>query len=89
MDVRLHVSEDGGKTFTSVGGKTKHVDNHALAFDPEDPDYLLAECDGGLYETWDLGRHWKFVANLPVTQFYKVAVDYDEPFYNVYGTTPP
>ena len=53
----------------------------------DDPDYLLAGCDGGLYESWDLGQNWKFVANLPVTQFYKVAVDYDEPFYNIMGGT--
>ncbi len=87
MDVRLHVSADGGSTFEPVGEKHKHVDNHALAFDPRDPDYLLAGCDGGLYESWDLGRNWKFVANLPLTQFYKVAVDYDTPFYNIYGGT--
>ncbi len=87
MDVRLHVTEDGGKNFEPVGEKHKHVDNHALAFDPRDPDYLLAGCDGGLYESWDLGRNWKFIANLPLTQFYKVAVDYDEPFYNIYGGT--
>jgi photosystem II stability/assembly factor-like uncharacterized protein len=87
MEVRLHTSEDGGKTWTNIEGKYKHVDNHAIAFNPSDPDYLLAGCDGGLYESWDLGKTWKFVSNLPITQFYKVAVDYDEPFYNVYGGT--
>ena len=85
---RMHVTDDGGKNFRSIEPQEfKHVDNHALAFDPNDPDYLLAGCDGGVYESWDLGKHWKFVANLPVTQFYKVAVDYDEPFYNIYGGT--
>ncbi|MEM9065185.1 MAG: glycosyl hydrolase [Planctomycetota bacterium] len=87
MDVWMHVTEDGGRTFTRMNGATKHPDHHALAFDPSDPNYLLAGTDGGLYESFDLGKTWKFVANLPVTQFYKVSVDYDEPFYNVVGGT--
>ncbi len=87
MDVRLHTSSDGGRTWTVIQGEHSHVDNHALAFDPNDSDYLLVGCDGGLYESWDLGATWKYVANLPVTQFYKVAVDSDQPFYNVYGGT--
>jgi photosystem II stability/assembly factor-like uncharacterized protein len=87
MDNTARVTQDGGKTFKPVGEQDKHVDNHALAFNPQDPDYLLAGCDGGLYESWDQGKTWKFIANLPLTQFYKVAVDYDEPFYNVYGGT--
>jgi photosystem II stability/assembly factor-like uncharacterized protein len=87
MDSRMHWTEDGGQNFRPVGEKNKHVDNHALAFDPNDPDYLLVGTDGGLYQSWDLGKTWQFVANLPVTQFYKVAVDNAEPFYNIYGGT--
>jgi photosystem II stability/assembly factor-like uncharacterized protein len=87
MDVMMRVTEDGGRTFRPVGEKWKHVDNHALAFDPKDPNYLLAGCDGGLYESWDLGKEWKFVANLPVTQFYKLSLDNDLPFYNIIGGT--
>ena len=86
-DVQLRASEDGGASFRSLNRPTKHVDNHAMAFSADDPDYLLVGCDGGLYESWDLGETWKFISNLPITQFYKVAVDYDEPFYNVVGGT--
>jgi len=87
MDTWLHVTEDGGKTFTKVGEKTKHVDNHAMWIDPVDTDHLLLGCDGGIYETFDRGATWSFKENLSVTQFYRVAVDEALPFYNVYGGT--
>ncbi len=87
MDARMHFTADGGTNFQPVGEQHKHGDNHAMAFDPKDPNYLLVGSDGGLYQSWDLGATWSFIANLPVTQFYKVAVDNDEPFYNVYGGT--
>jgi photosystem II stability/assembly factor-like uncharacterized protein len=87
MDTWMHVTQDGGETFKKVGEKYKHVDNHALWIDPDDTDYLLAGCDGGVYESFDRGATWHFKANLPVTQFYRVTVDNAEPFYNVYGGT--
>ncbi len=87
MDTFMRVTHDGGKTFERVGINYKHVDDHALWIDPENTDHLLAGCDGGIYETYDRGATWDFKSNLPVTQFYRVSVDYDRPFYNVYGGT--
>ena len=87
MDVFLQVTEDGGKTFHSVPETFKHVDNHAFWIDPDNTDHLLAGCDGGLYESFDRGATWRFFPNLPLTQFYKITVDNDLPFYNIYGGT--
>ena len=87
VDNYMQVSNDGGKTFTRMNESEKHVDNHAIAFKKSDPNYILVGCDGGLYESFDKTENWKFVDNLPLTQFYKIAVDDDKPFYNIYGGT--
>ncbi len=87
MDTWMSVSKDGGQSFSFVGEDYKHVDNHCMWIDPHNTDHWLVGCDGGIYETWDAARTWDFKANLPVTQFYKVAVDNDLPFYNIYGGT--
>lgn len=87
MDVYLKVTDDAGKTFKNLGEKAKHVDNHAMWIDPRDPKYYLVGCDGGIYESFDRGKTWKFKPNLPITQFYRVSVDNATPFYNIYGGT--
>lgn len=81
------ISDDGGATWTGLDNTYKHVDDHAIAFRQDDPDYIMFGSDGGLYESYDHGKTWRFINNLPITQFYKVAVDDAEPFYFVYGGT--
>ena len=87
LDTFLHVSDDGGETLTRVPNEGRHVDDHALWIDPTDPDHLLVGCDGGVYRSHDRGENWLYCANLPITQFYRVAVDQSEPFYFIYGGT--
>ncbi|MGM0665906.1 MAG: WD40/YVTN/BNR-like repeat-containing protein [Bacteroidota bacterium] len=87
MDVFTQVSTDGGRTFTQRGERSKHWDNHCMWINPENPLHVLEGGDGGLYESFDRGETWRFFTNLPVTQFYKVSVDNDFPFYNIMGGT--
>ncbi len=87
MNVRVLTSEDGGKTFTQLKEEDKHSDNHAMAFKKDDPDYLMIGTDAGIYESFDLAETWRYHKNLPLTQFYKVAVNNAEPFYHIFGGT--
>ena len=80
-------SKDHGKTFTRMSRSNQHSDSHALVFKKSDPNYLLIGTDGGLYESFDRTKSWKYVRNLPITQYFKIAVDDAKPFYNIYGGT--
>jgi len=87
LNTYLGISTDGGKTWGTVPNRNRHVDDHALWIDPEHDGHMVVGCDGGVYETWDSGAAWRFCANLPLTQFYKLCLDDARPFYNVYGGT--
>ena len=84
MDVFIHVTRDGGKTFNyGETGRAKHSDNHALWIDPANGQHLIVGTDGGLYESFDEGATWRLFPNLPISQFYKLGLDNSQPFYNV------
>lgn len=87
MDTYSHVTLDGGKTFTRLSENKKHVDNHCMWINPNNTNHYIIGSDGGLYITFDNAKNWQFLPNLPVTQFYRIAVDNALPFYNVFGGT--
>lgn len=87
VETRSHVTEDGGKTWTRLGLKNRHVDDHAIWIDPNDTKHFMIGGDGGIYESFDAGANYLFKSNLSVTQFYRVQVDNAKPFYNIYGGT--
>ncbi|MGM0947169.1 MAG: WD40/YVTN/BNR-like repeat-containing protein [Bacteroidota bacterium] len=87
IDVRMQVSYDHGKTFELLNTFSTHSDSHSLNFIEDEPDFLLLGTDGGIYQTMDGAKTWKYFDNLPLTQYYKLAVDDAEPFYNIYGGT--
>ncbi len=82
----VSTSDDGGKTWKIIAdyGNGVHPDHHAFWISPTDPNYLIDGNDGGLNISYDMGKNWRFVNNLPVGQFYHVNVDNEFP-YNVYG----
>ncbi|MBQ0732834.1 WD40/YVTN/BNR-like repeat-containing protein [Aquimarina celericrescens] len=76
------ISRDGGKTFKNLGNM--HADIHDIVFDINNPDAMYVGTDGGVYRSWDGGATMDMVDNLPVSQFYHISVDNEEP-YNIYG----
>jgi len=87
VGTQLVVSDDAGVTFRRDGAPSPHVDHHALWINPEDSNQVLLGNDGGFYMSHDQGKTWDMFNQLPITQFYAVAVDMREPFYYVYGGT--
>ncbi len=87
LESLVQVSDDGGKTFRPLRGAAFpfiHPDNHAMWIDPANGEHIFLGNDGGIAESRDRGQNFRFVSNLPLAQFYHIAVDMERP-YNIYG----
>ena len=84
MDVGFMRSSDGGANW-DLSYQT-HVDHHALAFDPANPNYLINGDDGGIYISSNGGSTWSGPKEMPNTQFYEIGLDYNNP-QKLYGGT--
>ncbi len=82
LNVRFHVSKDGGKSFRNMG--TPHGDHHDLWIDPAAPMQMIIADDGGAQISRDGGHNWTTYHNQPTTQFYRITTDNSFPF-RIYG----
>ena len=86
----LASTNDGGKTWQGLAWPSEGVmprafgDWRCLWIDPLDSKRLIFGSDGGVNISYDRGKTSHHAYNLPLTEFYAVGVDMEEP-YNVYG----
>ncbi len=77
----LHLSRDGGKTFTLAKGSPGGDDYHCLWIDPTNPDRMITGADQGSVITLNGGRTWSSWYNQPTGQFYRLATDNRFPYW--------
>lgn len=84
MGLGCNMSTDGGKTFKDIDDF--HADYHGLWVDPENSNFIVIVCDGGIAISYDHGKSWKnFANNIPVVQFFNIAADLGDPI-KIYGS---
>ncbi|MDE3136309.1 MAG: hypothetical protein KGL59_07030 [Acidobacteriota bacterium] len=79
--VNLYYSDDGGKTFNTRRVLQVHSDFHAIWIDPNNSNYMLVGCDGGVYLSRDLGQDWDHLNVVPLGQIYEVGYDNQQPYH--------
>ena len=78
LGVYLLRSLDGGKVWQDATFNM-HVDFHAVEFHPQNPDFLVAGNDGGLYISHNGGFDWQHVKGIPNNMAYNCEIDHLQP----------
>ncbi|HTP12543.1 MAG TPA: hypothetical protein VMM37_02910, partial [Bacteroidota bacterium] len=76
----VHVSDDGGKSFQEDFFKNVHSDCHALAIDPGHPSKIILGTDGGVYESYNGGKLWRFLNKFAAGEYYRITLDMSTPY---------
>ena len=81
---QLVKTSNSGSSWQTVSGM--HVDHHAMEYSKNNNNFILAGNDGGAYISENGGNSWTHFNNLPITQFYNIEVDFQQPE-RLYGGT--
>tara|TARA_B100000676_G_scaffold299288_1_gene343418 strand:- start:165 stop:2651 length:2487 start_codon:yes stop_codon:yes gene_type:complete len=88
LGVDLVRTENGGNSWDAIAGYWNsddiHVDHHAMQFNSNQEIWIGN--DGGLYFSNNYGDTWNHINNIPLTQFYAIEIDNQNPN-RIYGGT--
>jgi len=84
LDVQFMVSTNSGDSWTERN--ISHVDHHALAFHPTNPNFAICGNDGGINISTNAGLNWGSPIQIPATQFYEIGLDANNPLAYYGGT---
>ena len=75
-------STDGGKTWSNLS--SPHGDYHDLWINPNNSANMIISNDGGSPISFNSGKTWSSINNMPTGQFYRINVDNQFP-YHIYA----
>ncbi len=78
LNVDLHRSKDGGKTFETID--TPHGDHHDFWINPRNNNTLIVGDDGGAQVSFNKGKSFSTYHNQPTAQYYRVTTDNSFPY---------
>jgi photosystem II stability/assembly factor-like uncharacterized protein len=89
LATNFYRTENQGETFYEMPTRPTydvgvHSDHHSLWINPNNSKHFYLAGDAGLHESWDYGKSYNRLNNIPIGQFYGIGVDMDNP-YNIYG----
>ena len=80
----IHVDYHALQSARARTGARIHVDHHALWINPANSNHMILGSDGGVKMSYDRGKTWELIDNLPIGQFYEIGYDLRKPYY-IYG----
>lgn len=80
LGAQMFYSDDGGRTFRTNLVQRIHGDYHAMWINPQNSDHIILGSDGGIHWSWDRGRTWDFIDDIPLGQFYEISANMDTPY---------
>ncbi|MDP2365503.1 MAG: hypothetical protein Q8M94_17260, partial [Ignavibacteria bacterium] len=86
LDINFMHSTDAGNSWSINSSSELHVDHHAMAFNPSNPNFIINGNDGGINISTNGGQTFSQPKNSPATQFYEIGLDFNNP-QKLYGGT--